>query len=241
MMDYPKELIPNSNMMFPFPLQSLVERKGDYVVCYRLKGTVDDNMDEDTLGGMEVLKEECFEHIVHMSMNLIGGGFRPDHVIFVQKKPGSDPWNGAEDVCLEDFAHCIEEMAEATPVFYLASKVNNMERTVKATFNNSDAYKAFKNAMVNAKPDCWPEFYKGISVDVPFAICIEHAPSKLNYWHVQMEVYPKLTGEQLNSEGGVWRERIFNQIRTAVLCIRFSRKPELKYDIPESLYLKNID
>lgn len=232
-MEYPKEIIPSSRHKPPFPLQALEEKNGAYEVCYRIIGGVKDNAYSDTLGGKTVLREECFEHVVHMSINLMGGPFKPEYVCFSQKKPGSDEWKGG-DVCFDDYAASIELLKNATPIFYLSSILNQPELSVSVSFDNSESYKSFKNTMGG---EGWPDYFKGIRVNVPFYIRLEHVPTNLNYWHVQMEVYPKMTEEQLKNESGVWRKRIFEHIRTAILCFHFSDKAQLEYVIPEDMYL----
>lgn len=232
-MEYPQEILPNKNLVCPFPLCTLVDRMGDYEVCYRLNGSIYANKDIDGLGGKPVLKEECFEHIAHLSMNLLGGLFRPEYICFVQKKPGCEPWCG-ENIKYEDYAPYVNEIADAVPIFYLASKINQKNLAVTVMFNDSQSYKMFKEKVEGA----WPEFHKGISIEITSEMRIEHAPSNLNYWHLQMEVYPEMSEESLNNENGVWRSRIFEQIKTAVLCHHFTETPSLSYTIPEELYVK---
>lgn len=235
-MDYPKEIIPSSRHKLPFPLKALVEKEGAYEVCYRIIGGVKENALSDTLGGKTVLREECFEHIVHMSINLMGGPFKPEYVCFSQKKPGSDEWKGG-DVCFNDYAASIELLKDAVPIFYLSDILNQPELSVTVQFENSDSYKSFKKTMGGE----WPVFFKGIKVAVPFSLRIEHVPTNLNYWHVQMEVYPKMTEEQLKTESGVWRSRIFDNIKTAILCHHFTDKAQLDYVISEDMYLVGTD
>lgn len=234
-MEYPQEILPSKRFVCPFPLFALVEKMGDYEVCYRLNGSVDANKDVDGLGGKTVLKEECFEHIAHLSMNLLGGLFRPEYVCFVQKKPGSEPWCG-EDIKFEEYTPCVNEKNDAVPIFYLASKINQNNLTVTARFNDSQSYKKFKEIVGGT----WPEFHEGISIEITSEVRIEHVPSNLNYWHLQMEVYPEMSEDALNNESGVWRSRIFEQIKTAVLCHHFTETPSLKYTIPEELYVKTV-
>lgn len=235
-MEYPQEILPSKRLVCPFPLCNLVDKMGDYEVCYRLNGPVDANKDVDGLGGKPVLKEECFEHIAHLSLNLLGGLFKPEYVCFVQKKPGCEPWCG-ENIKYEEFASCINKTADAVPIFYLASKINQTDFNVTAVFNDSQSYKMFKDIVGGT----WPEFHRGISVEITSEVKIEHSPTNLNYWHLQMEVYPEMSKDALNNENGVWRSRIFEQIKTAVLCHHFTETPSLNYTIPEVLYVKPAD
>lgn len=232
-MDYPLELLPQPGFCVPFPFSVLKEMYGGYIVCYRIEGTIDDNCEQGSFGGHKVLKEKCFEHIVHLSMNLLGGSFKPEHILFVQKRPGSDKWESGEKVDYKDYKGCVEKCETATPVFYRDKVLCQPSISIPVIFNDKQAYNAF--CQYN-KEKVFPRYNKGESISVAFETKIEHHPTKLNYWHVQLEVYPELKEEMLNNDTGVWRSRIFNHIRNVILCHKFEESMPFRYEIPKELY-----
>ena len=232
-MKYPLELLPQPGFCVPFPLGVLKEEYGGYAVCYRIKGTVNDNCESGGFGGHKVLNENCFEHIVHLSMNLLGGSFRPEHVFFVQNKPGSNDWIAGETVDFQDYLNCIDECATATPIFYRDSVLCQPSISVPVVFNDKQAYKAYCQCFNEKK---FPPYKEGASIGVTFETKLEHRPTKLNYWHIQLEVYPELKDEMLKNDSGVWRSRIFDHIRNAILCHKFEESMPFSYTIPMELY-----
>ena len=235
-MDYPLEIIPQPGYVVPFPLDELKEQEGDYLVCYRITGSVDDNLESGSFMGKRVLKKECFKHLAHMSMNLYGGLFKPEHVCFAQKKTASDPWDGRSEVRIENYVGLYPTIAEATPVFYRASLLNILGLTTKMTLNNKDAY----DSLLALYPaNTYPPYRKGMDVEVATDVVIVHAPTNLNYWHLQMEVFPKGSEEEFKNDNS-WRRRVFENIRDNRLITRFMVSPDIDYQIGEKLYKQSI-
>ena len=232
-MKYPLELLPQPGFCVPFPLIALKENYGGYAVCYRIEGTVDENCELGGFDGHKVLKEKCFEHVVHLSMNLLGGSFKPEYVFFVQKKPGSNDWIVGESVDFKDYSNCIDECATASPIFYRDSVLCQPSISIPVVFNDKQAYKTYCQSINEKK---FPPYKEGTTVWVTFETKPEHCPTKLNYWHVQLEVYPELKDEMLKNDSSIWRSRIFGHIRNAILCHKFEESIPFSYSIPSKLY-----
>lgn len=233
-MDYPKEILPQIGFVVPFPFQKLLDTFGDYLLCYRINGSVKDNLESETFNGRRKLKKTCFTHLPHMSMNLYGGLFKPCHVRFVQKKSACDTWDGISNVSLDEYLQCVSENDSYTPVFYRASELCQNIQTAVA-FQDKSAYEAVVKFFVQSG-FTMPSYEKGKLVELPVKIRVEHVPTNLNYWHTQMEVYPPHGGMGLKDDSAKWRERIFNQIRDSILCYHYAEVPQMEYQIPEHLY-----
>ena len=234
-MDYPIEIIPQPGYIVPFPLEKLREKEHDYLVCYRITGSVDDNLEEGSFNGGRVLKKSCFSHLAHMSMNLYGGLFKPEHVCFAQKKTASDIWDGKSPIKLKDYEGLFPVIDGATPIFYRASKLSVKGLTINMTFDNKDMYNSLL-ALYPAKT--FPPYQKGIRVDAVTDVKIVHMPTNLNYWHLQLEVYPKGSEDELKNEKS-WRLRIFEHIRDNRLISKFLISPDMDYQIEEKLYKRS--
>lgn len=233
-MDYPREILPQKGFVVPFPFQELVDTFGDYHLCYRIDGSVEENLEPDTFNGQRRLKDACFKHLPHMSMNLHGGLFQPEHVRFVQKKPACDKWNGKSDVSLDEYIQYVEENDNCTPIFYLASDLCQDIRTL-VSFQDRTAYKAAADFFAESS-FTMPPYEKGKLLEIVVEVRVKHEPSNLNYWHTQMEVHPPHGEAELKDDNATWRKRIFHQIRNSILCYRYTETPQKDYKIQESMY-----
>ena len=234
-MDYPKEILPGKGFVVPFPFGELSKAFGDYLLCSRIDGSVGENLEPGTFNGRRKLKKTCFAHLPHMSMNLYGGLFQPEHVRFVQKKPASDLWDGNSDISLDEYIGYVTENDRYKPVFYRASELCQKDVKTAVSFQERSAYDA-ASAWFSASGYSLPTYEKGKFLDIDTEIRVKHVPTKLNYWHTQMEVYPPHGEKELKDDNAKWRERIFNQIRDSILCYRYAETPQMEYEIPGHLY-----
>lgn len=234
-MNYPEDIIPKPDYIKPFPLNELTKDDSDYHVCFRIDGALDDYVEAGFFNGKRKLMRKCFPHMPHLSMNLHGGLFKPEHVKFIQKKPGCDEWDGERIINIEDFFGCIEEKPEAIPVFFESKVICQQGIRTNVTFRNKDSYKAMKNVFSNV---AFPDYHEGVEVELYTDIKIVHVPTNLNYWHLQMEVYPACLDKSLNRDEPEWRGLIFENIRDNILRWHYQEKPTLDYSISENLYRK---
>lgn len=227
--DYPEQIVPKPGFAVPFPFDKLKGMAGDCETCYRIKGRVDDNATDMGDGELR-LTSECFPYPVHLSMNLMGGLFEPEHVRYAQKKPGDELWLPGTAADLADFTNCIEEIPEATPIFYLASDIEQ-SMTIELMFKDKNEYKSFGE-----------KFYPGKSFDpntqypLEFRLEIKHAPTNLNYWHVQVEAIPQITGEELKDQKAQWRKKIYKHIVDSVFREKFHIQRQTSYVISLDMY-----
>lgn len=236
-MKYPEEIIPQPDFVKPFPLEDLKKNDSDYHVCLRIEGNLVDYTEEGVFNGKRKLMRKCFPHMPHLSMNLHGGLFKPEYVRFVQKRPGCDEWDGSRIIDINDFIQCIEEKPDAVPVFYCSKVIGQSGISTSVTFNNKDSYKAMKAIFKNVD---FPEYQDGVRVKLKTDIRIVHTPTNLNYWHLQMEVYPATLDKFLANDETEWRRLIFENIRDNILRWHYQEQPTLRYSIREELYKKKV-
>ncbi len=234
-MDYPKEILPKKGFVVPFPFQKLSETCGDFLLCYRIDGSVEENLEPNTFNGQRKLKKTCFVHLPHMSMNLHGGLFQPMHVRFIQKKSAGDRWDGKSDVSLEEHIEHVTENEHYVPVFYRASELCQKDIKTAVSFRDKSAFDA-ASKLFSESGYSFPSYEKDKYFDINTEIRVEHVPTNLNYWHTQMEVYPPHGEKELKDDSATWRKRIFTQIRDSILCYRYAETPQIDYQIPEDLY-----
>ena len=234
-MSYPLEILPHSSFVTPFPLNNLKSAFGDYQVCYRVEGSLDENTEAGSFNGRRKLLKKCFPHMPHLSMNLCGGLFLPSYVRYVQKRPGSDDWDGVSSIDVDDFVGCVLELDNAIPVFYKSKVVCQPHVSRRVTFHNKESYKSMKALFPRVD---FQEYHDGIEVELVSRIDIKHVPTNLNYWHVQMEAYPQTSDKAFTNDGVDWRRLIFENIRDSILRLYYEETPSLEYVIPEEMYKK---
>lgn len=234
-MNYPEEIISKPEYVKLFPLQSLTKDNSDYLVCFRIEGNLDNYTESGSFNGRRKLKRKCFPHVPHLSMNLHGGLFKPEYVRFVQKRPGCDEWDGNSVINIRDFANCIEEKPDAIPIFYESKVISQRNIRTRVTFSNKDSYKAMQKIFANVK---FVDYYEGVEVELFTDINIVHVPTNLNYWHLQMEVFPAMLDQSLTNDGPEWRKLIFDNICDNILRWHYKDHATLEYIIPETLYKK---
>lgn len=234
LMDYPKEILPKKGFVVPFPFHELSKAFGDFLLCYRIDGSVEENLEPNTFNGQRKLKTACFAHLPHLSMNLYGGLFQPWHVRFIQKKSAGDRWGGEFDVSLEEHIEHVMENERYVPIFYQASELCQNIKTI-VSFQNKSAYDA-ASKLFSESGYSFPPYEKDKFLVIDTEIRVEHVPTNLNYWHTQMEVYPPHGEKELRDDSATWRKRIFTQIRNSILCYHYAETPQIDYQIPEHLY-----
>ena len=151
----------------------------------------------------------------------------------MQKRPGCDEWDGEKEIDINEFLDCISEIADAVPVYYRSRVICQKNIKTTVSFNNKDAYKAMKVLFPGVD---FPTFVKGIEVELTTKIDIKHVPTNLNYWHVQMEVYPQTTDKEFSNDNVDWRRLIYENIRDSILRLHYEEKTSLDYTIPEEMY-----
>lgn len=235
-MHYPIEILPQPHFIVPFPFKELVSLFGDYLLCYRIEGTIKENLEDGEFHGRRKLKKSCFKHVPHMSMNLHGGDFLPSYVKYVQHSPASNDWDGTSLISLDDFLDFVDEKEYATPIFYRASTICQDNIQTLIVVQDKKGYDSIAEAF---KDSPLPPYEKGKGIFIPTDIRINHVPTNLNYWHVQMEVYPPMSQKELGDDKASWRKRIFDQIRDSILCYQYYEMPPMEYQIPKGMYVKD--
>lgn len=233
-MEYPKEILPKVGHAFPFPIDELISQFGNFCLCYRLKGKLDDHLEEGTFMNRKILKTSAFEHPIGLSNNLLGGGFLPDYVVFQQKKPANDKWDGKTEVSYESIRDSIDTI-DAVPIFFSGEAIHRKSfQTYNVTFPDSNAYKSFKNIIRDKK---LPDYSDGLTINIESEMRVRHVPTLSNYWHVQLEIHPEGIDQFLKKDDGVWRSRIYKHLKENILTRQFKTEPVCNICIPKEMYV----
>lgn len=119
MMNYPIEIIPKSYYSRRIDLEKVLAHSGCFYVCRTLYSPIEDIISED-FDGNKILDIDAFkEHVVGLSVNLMGGHYNESHLVYStrMKHPSSEDWKG-QTIKLTDFVGGFERHPQAYPIYY---------------------------------------------------------------------------------------------------------------------------
>lgn len=191
-----------------------------WVVCRVIDKPVDDYL--VTLhGGVQILKGICLGgSVLRLSLHLLGGALREEDICFRGKNAGTKEWKGEDARSFLNPDNYAYEKA-SYPLHYMGAHLHNL--TVPASISGLKDNKGKRKAMqTQLSGKDWSKFdnLKDVAI-VNAKITIEHVPTFMNYWHMQMEVTPEGTNEKLKNEKS-WRGDILSHIKAEVLTKRFT-------------------
>ena len=231
--DYPQEILPKDDYVKEgFSLDGVVNDYPDICISRRIDDDVEKYVDEDE--GCKHLDTDCFgEYYEHLSVNLMNSLFRNEHIKYQAKGDAGKKWQG-QPVSLKDYEAHVSVHEDSTAVFYKVSSLHKRTFRTKLSLE-----KGPYNAMHEALKKKALAAFNPPKTDVDFDgnVSIDHIPANLNYWHCQVEIYPKDVDKSLQNAKS-WRQDIFTHVMTNILSYDFATEAESEYVIDEKYYKK---
>lgn len=218
---YPKQILPNEDFLNPLLIQELHDEQNGFIMSRRIDKPVSDCSFPSTQGRRQLDIDCLGENIERLSMNLMGGAFMTNHLIFQQKGEGAKPWKGGI-IRIEDFVSCIVVLPCGFPLYYSSNCLHRRHFCTNLTFAKNEKGK-YDSLRAAAKSLALTVFTGDeVKVDFESEIFIAHVPTNLNYWHVQMEVKPAFEkDDSYFKNGNSWREDVYVQLLTDILSFEF--------------------
>ncbi len=237
MCEYPIRILPQKKYVRHIDVNNL------YVKCQ--KSLLVRRLDVDGnpfhyIGGRKLLNEGVInDDVLDWSTNLLGGKFKVEDVYWRQKEKGIIEWNN-EDVNIDDYNGCYEQITSANCVFITINCLHNKSIPYKRKFGskrNLEQYvekthdieeEAIKHWGVCDEPECHA------------TITVEHKPTMLNYWHMTIEIAPRDFTEPIprdSKKNKSVKKRVKEALHLHIIKNVMCEKDYVE-DIPESLYLK---
>lgn len=121
--------------------------------------------------------------IPNMSLNLLGGAFKPEHIKFNPKGEAAEDWNGYEYIFLLDFYNSIEIKEEGNycAVFFWVKDIHNCSFPAKTTVS-----KESRELLESLKLQPIPP--NGAETEVLCSTQLSHVPTRCNFWHTQFAI-----------------------------------------------------
>lgn len=231
---YPLEILPREGYKIDgFALDNIVTDYPEICISRRIDEDINEYIDNDE--GRPHLDTDCFgEHYVHLSVNLMNSLFRNEHIKYRAKGEAGKPWKG-QAISIEDYKAHIESQEDSTAVFYKVDSLHKHPFQAKQSLAK-DQYNAMREFLGKKAMEAFSG--RTIAQEVEFVgyVSIDHVPVNLNYWHCQVEIYPKDIEKQLQNNKS-WREEIFTHVLNNILSYDFSTTAESSFEIAQKHYI----
>lgn len=229
--DYPYSILPKKFFKKTIDIPDLIGKQ-KVILIRRSNKILEDSF--NLLGETITLKEDCFSYheIPELSMNLLGGKFKEDHLRFrvLPKSPGCGIWDGKLRVILSKYKESYEVIPVPCEIFLDGNAIHDQE--VPYSRQHTKELEKLSKSL--------PEIImveNGI-YKMRGKIGIEAVPINLNYWHVETRIFD-VEGHRLRYTGATYIKDICQQALTDNIC--YHSKPSID-EIPKvsfKYYWKN--
>ena len=231
----PRDIIPRSDYVLKLDIDYLQSTLGDLLFARKVEGDI--GLYTVPFGSCYHFRLAALEPtrlLPGLSMNILGGKYVPErHQAFSPRGKGADDWCGekirmwkyrcSRDYTYSDgwkslFVH--SESFRSIPVPY--------KKTLSKEEHNSYVQRGIVIEEYTSKKQ-----YRLSGEVRPI-----HHPTRLNYWHVQADVFP--AGETIAMKGGTtsWKEEVSQALVQYYLSIPVFVGPISPIDIPENYYCR---
>lgn len=233
---YPTVILPRTYYREEIDVKQLYAEVTDFWVSRRGEGVFEEVATRYG-NGWKIERDAFGDKIVGYSMNIEGALFDSQkHVCIRQMHEGSRPWKEKKAIFILRYFRCYERVV-GFPIYFKASVFQNMtipyEKNVDKKEYNVLSSDAHKHKMIEDK------FKESGLVKAVAHTYLKHAPSNLNYWHIQLQTFAANSDEKELESESKWRKPIFDYI----LGILMSKKNihveiEEEKPIPEKYYIE---
>ena len=235
MLFYPTIILPRKYYKEKIDIKELFEDLKDFWVSRRIKGDFH-KVATQYGGGWKIERDAFGDKIVGYSMNMEGAFFEGrKHVCFRQTGKGAMEWLNKKAIIFLLFLFNYEKV-QGFPIFYKASLFHDVDIPYEKKVQKAEYEKL--NTPANKHKIIEDKFKTEGLVEIKAHTFLKHAPSNLNYWHVQLQSFAAHDDtKELDSESK-WRKAIFDYV-LGILMNRRNIHVELEHpiEIPEKYYI----
>lgn len=232
--EYPQCILPMPTYLDFIVEEELWSKVNGLVIQRRCADNVD----------RSVLTPEIFgDNLAEMSVNLLGGEFKPEYVKFTPKGPkplstqilyeGTYTYSPeAEGVYI-----CIPDIHDCT--FPSARRFPNQQEYEKVKDAIADGPRDSDKARLVAAFSKRTGFSKETEYDVKYRISVMHRPTNANYWHCQIEIAPACEdGKTVNKEKSEWQKQALRALTNFFVVYTSFNHPEPIPGVKKEWYIK---
>jgi len=137
---------------------------------------------EESFNSIGNLRSDIIDEkeIAGLSMNLMGTFLKEEHIVFSPKMrtKAVERWPGLVKVYLSEFKSLYNILSTVSPIYYRVSDLHNITIPYKKQYD-TEIEKVLKKLKLKFDTD-------NLEFKANGQIQIEHAPTYLNYWHVEL-------------------------------------------------------
>ena len=230
--EYPSCIVPRHQYRYRLPMRKLLADYPDVAVVRRCKQEQPFVM--STSGNYRELRTDALEdNLLEMSVNLLGGLFKMRHLPFAPSlEIAKIEWDGKQIPVLPVPVDNYSEKSEAGIIGFRVSQVNAFTFPYTKAVEKKDYSRLQKEAEKIKKRErldvdgelveAFGQSDKGLTT-VRAWLHVNHHPTLLNYWHMQIDVYPAGSEKYLNydnksGEARRVRHRLREQLSRLAIC-----------------------
>jgi len=174
---FPLKIIPKNKYKQGFDLNQIPNRKRVIIVRRSLQGA-------NTFDRYGAVREDALinglEDVPGLSLNVLGGFFKPKHISYIPTKKAGKEWIKGEKYLWFKYIKFVIYKFSSVPIYFFFEEIHN--KPFPYSKANDSKFKAFiaKHSVPNTVSKNQANVYG--------ACIIRHSPAKLNYWHVELEL-----------------------------------------------------
>ena len=226
---YPECILPRAAYKLDMNMPVVLDAEPEVIIQRRCDKSFEECCKD---GNPEDVRLEAFgEYLYCMSVNLLGGLFELGHVRWKTTGAGAKYWKTREDIKLDDYKESCVPHPYGHALYFNASQLEGINFDVPYVVKDKGLRKKFGKAIKAA--------FEGKGERFEATIRIKHAPTKLNYWHV--EVWQNVeNGEEVTSvkkTSPEWKEKTIESFCSRMRDLATLREPTTYSTIAESYYV----
>ena len=225
---YPLSILPKSQYIQRINIDKLY-RDISLIIVRR-----SDKPKEEVFNKFGIMREDVITRgdIPGMSMNLLGGKFKYEHIRFNPVGEAAKTWTNNEKIFYSQYRKCVNLLPLTTPIFFEISNLHNIDFPYPRS-KDKDLEKLMNALQIEP-----------IESDGKFELhgksSISHEPTRLNYWHVEFQIrdFENKLIEKIKS---TWQKDAASMALKHLISINASLECPHISEIPKSYFYKRTE
>ena len=187
---YPVSILPHHSYVHFMNIDSLKSELPFFLIR---RSDKDSN---NTFNSAGILREDAIlpEDTIDLSLNVLGGNFKEDHIKYIPKSDGVKPWDGKK-VYFIDYKNHYKIADVSSPIFF---PLGELHRKTFPYYRGDDSE---AKKIINAL-SLKPEKVDGKN-KLHGSSEVKHSPTNLNYWHVELTLVDQV-GKRIKKSSSIW-------------------------------------
>jgi hypothetical protein len=195
-----------------------------------------DKSEEDTFNELGLLRNDALipKDVPFLSLNILGGFFKPEHSKYRFINEGVKKWRNREYISFFDHLKNFEILKDYCLVYINANGVDRQEIPYFLQSNKDLKREVDKFFQHVEKPKLNEGKYEFKALSR-----LIHDPVKLNYWHMELNIFD-FQGSPMEYKGSSYQKTLFKQVISDIISANSYREMPDFVEIPTSFYKKSL-